>query len=91
MPSELPDENESDRPPRLETKRSEAEPMRSLILLIIAYKEARRHFDRGQTMTEYALILAAVAIAVFVAYTSTGNNINTMVSWTAIDHDLLGT
>lgn len=65
--------------------------MRSLIRLFIVYREARRHFDRGQTMTEYALILAAVAIAVFVAYTSTGNNVDTMVSWTAIDHDLLGT
>ena len=32
-------------------------------------------------MTEYALILAAIAIVVFVAYTSTGKNIDTMVSW----------
>jgi Flp pilus assembly pilin Flp len=64
--------------------------MRSLIQLFIAYREARRHFDRGQTMTEYALILAAVAIAVFVAFTSTGNSIDAMVSWNAIDKDLLG-
>jgi Flp pilus assembly pilin Flp len=42
-------------------------------------------------MTEYALVLAAVAIAVFIAYTTTGNNIDTMVTWTGIDHDLLGT
>ena len=41
-------------------------------------------------MTEYALILAAVAIAVFVAFTSTGNSIDAMVSWNAIDKDLLG-
>ena len=42
-------------------------------------------------MTEYTLVLAAVAVAVFVAYTSTGNNVDQMVSWTTIDHDLLGT
>jgi len=41
-------------------------------------------------MTEYGLVLAAVAIAVFVAYTATGQNIDTMVSWTSIDKDLLG-
>ncbi len=42
--------------------------MLSLIRLFIVYREARRHFDRGQTMTEYALILAAVGIAVFVEH-----------------------
>jgi Flp pilus assembly pilin Flp len=41
-------------------------------------------------MSEYALILAAVAVAVFVAFASTGNAINTMVSWSTIDHDLMG-
>jgi len=33
---------------------------------------------RGQTMTEYALILAAIAIAVFVTYQTMGNNIDTL-------------
>lgn len=42
-------------------------------------------------MSEYALIMAAVAVAVFAAFASTGNAIDTMVSWSAIDHDLLGT
>jgi Flp pilus assembly pilin Flp len=40
---------------------------------------SRGHFDKGQTMTEYALILAAIAIVVFVAYKTMGNSITTMV------------
>jgi Flp pilus assembly pilin Flp len=35
-------------------------------------------FTRGQTMTEYALILAAVAIAVFLTYQTMGNNIQAL-------------
>ena len=35
---------------------------------------------RGQTMTEYTLILAAVAIAVFVTYEVLGQDIMTMVN-----------
>jgi len=58
--------------------------------LFIACKEVQHRLNRGQTMTEYGLVLAAVAIAVFVAYTATGQNIDTMVSWTSIDKDLLG-
>jgi Flp pilus assembly pilin Flp len=34
--------------------------------------------SRGQTMTEYALILAAVAIAVFVTYETMGSNIDVL-------------
>jgi Flp pilus assembly pilin Flp len=37
------------------------------------------HVNKGQTMTEYALILAAVAIAVFIAYKTMGNSITSMV------------
>jgi Flp pilus assembly pilin Flp len=33
----------------------------------VAYQKARQQL-RGQTMTEYALILAAVAIVVYVTY-----------------------
>ena len=44
----------------------------------------RGHSDarlsRGQTMTEYALILAAVAIVVYVAYSTLGNDIGTLVN-----------
>jgi Flp pilus assembly pilin Flp len=37
-----------------------------------------RGASRGQTMTEYALILAAVAIAVFVTYETMGSNIDVL-------------
>jgi Flp pilus assembly pilin Flp len=40
--------------------------------------QARLRPRRGQTMTEYALILAAIAIAVFVTYQTMGNNIDTL-------------
>jgi len=54
----------------------------------IRLREGHKRFDRGQTMAEYALILAAVAIGVFVAYQSMGNEINQMVTWQTIDNDL---
>jgi Flp pilus assembly pilin Flp len=37
-------------------------------------------FARGQTMAEYALILAAVAVIVFVGYQTMGTTITTMLS-----------
>lgn len=45
-----------------------------------------RETARGQTMTEYALILAAVAVVVFVAYQVMGNTISTLLG--AIDGKL---
>jgi Flp pilus assembly pilin Flp len=39
-----------------------------------------RDYRKGQTMTEYALILAAVAIVVFVVYEVMGQDIGTLVS-----------
>jgi len=41
---------------------------------------------RGQTMTEYALILAAVAVVVFVTYEVLGQDITSMVN--TVDKDL---
>ena len=38
------------------------------------------HGTKSQTMTEYALILAAVAIAAYVTYQIMGQGISTMVS-----------
>ncbi len=38
------------------------------------------HRDRGQTMTEYALILAAVAIVVFITYEVMGQDIGSLVN-----------
>ncbi len=37
-------------------------------------------FHKGQTMTEYALILAAIAIVVFGAYKTLGTTINSILS-----------
>jgi Flp pilus assembly pilin Flp len=45
-----------------------------------------REFGRGQTMAEYALILAAVAVVVFVGYETMGTTITTLLS--TIDSNL---
>ena len=39
-----------------------------------------REFNRGQTMAEYALIMAAVAVVVFVGYQTMGTTITTLLS-----------
>jgi Flp pilus assembly pilin Flp len=41
---------------------------------------AARGYRRGQTMTEYALILAAVAVVVFAGYQLMGTDINNLLS-----------
>jgi len=45
-----------------------------------------REWHKGQTMTEYALILAAVAVVVFLTYEILGQDINALVQ--SIDGDL---
>jgi Flp pilus assembly pilin Flp len=54
--------------------------------LYVSVREFNRRLTKGQTMTEYALILAAVAVVVFVTYEVMGQKITTLV--TAIDSDL---
>jgi Flp pilus assembly pilin Flp len=39
-----------------------------------------RELHKGQTMTEYALILAAIAVVVFVTYEVMGQDIGSMVN-----------
>ena len=39
-----------------------------------------REYQRGQTMAEYALIMAAVAVVVFVGYQTMGSTITTLLS-----------
>ena len=39
-----------------------------------------REWHKGQTMTEYALILSAGAVVVFQAYQTLGNSITTLLS-----------
>ena len=46
--------------------------------------------NRGQTMAEYAFILSAIAIVVFVSYVAMGEAVNSMTSWKSIDDALLG-
>ena len=43
-------------------------------------------FARGQTMTEYALILAAVAVVVYAGYATMGTDIGTLIG--RVDGDL---
>ena len=45
-----------------------------------------REWQNGQTMTEYALILSAVAVVVFVGYQTMGGKIDSLL--TAIDGQL---
>ncbi len=62
--------------------------MGRLTALFIGLRELRRGLSRGQTMTEYTLILAAIAVACFAVYAVTGQDINALVTWNAIDKDL---
>ncbi|HVC43918.1 MAG TPA: Flp family type IVb pilin [Candidatus Binataceae bacterium] len=59
--------------------------IKNLLGPFLTLRERFRANARGQTMTEYALILAAVAILVFVTYETMGNTINSMVEWQTID------
>ncbi|HTY54300.1 MAG TPA: Flp family type IVb pilin [Candidatus Binataceae bacterium] len=36
--------------------------------------------QKGQSMAEYALIMAAIAVVAMVAYSSLGSNVSTLVS-----------
>jgi len=56
-------------------------------LTTLFVKVRERH--KGQTMTEYALILAAVAVVVFVTYQIMGQDINSLVN--SIDKQLTST
>ena len=39
-----------------------------------------RQYQRGQTMAEYAMIMAAVAVVVYVSYQLMGTTLTTMLS-----------
>ena len=47
--------------------------------IVKVYGKVRQQL-RGQTMTEYALILAAVAIVVYITYQVMGQDIGSMVN-----------
>jgi Flp pilus assembly pilin Flp len=54
--------------------------MSYLSKLYVRSRELCWRHGKGQTMTEYALILAAVAIVVFVTYEVMGQDIGSLVS-----------
>jgi Flp pilus assembly pilin Flp len=60
--------------------------METLTKTYVKVREFYKKHTKGQTMTEYALILAAVAVVVFVTYEVMGQKITALVQ--AIDTDL---
>ncbi len=62
--------------------------MGQLIKIYVGVREFLRNVAKGQTMTEYALILAAIAIVVFVTYQVLGQTITNFTTW-QVDNDLL--
>jgi len=45
----------------------------------VRLNELRRRVSKGQTMTEYALIMAAIAVVVYVTYKTMGTDINALI------------
>ena len=60
--------------------------MEFLTKLYVRSREFEKKLSKGQTMTEYALILAAIAVVVFVTYEVMGQDIKSLVNF--IDSDL---
>ena len=54
--------------------------MGAVTKIFIRIRESVVRSTRGQTMTEYALILAAIAVVVYGAYKAMGNNIGSLAS-----------
>ena len=54
--------------------------MESVTKMFIRAREAVVRNTRGQTMTEYALLLAAVGVAVYGAYSVMGKDIGSLAS-----------
>jgi Flp pilus assembly pilin Flp len=53
--------------------------MEKMTRMYLKASELGKRLSKGQTMTEYALILAAVAIVVFITYEVMGQDISTLV------------
>ncbi len=54
--------------------------MKKIAEMVVRLREWRAGTSKGQTMTEYALILGAVAIVVFVTYQTMGQDIGSLVN-----------
>ena len=46
----------------------------------VIVREWQKRLSKGQTMTEYALIMAAVAVVVFITYETMGQDIGSLVN-----------
>ncbi len=62
--------------------------MEKITRMYLKARELGRRLGKGQTMTEYALILAAVAVVVFATYETMGQNIESLLS--KVDSSLTG-
>ena len=60
--------------------------MEFLTKMYLKAREWQKGLNKGQTMTEYALILAAIAVVVFVTYEVMGQDVTSLVQ--KIDTDL---
>jgi Flp pilus assembly pilin Flp len=54
--------------------------MEAVTKMFIRARESVVRNTGGQTMTEYVLILAAIAIVVYGTYTTLGNNVDSLAS-----------
>jgi len=54
--------------------------MEKMTRVYLKARELGKRLSKGQTMTEYALILAAVAIVVFITYEVMGQDITSLVN-----------
>ena len=61
--------------------------MDRLTKMYLGVREFHRKLTNGQTMTEYAMIVALIAVVVFVSYQVMGQNINHLATW-VVDNDL---
>jgi len=54
--------------------------LETFLNLLIRAREWQKRLSKGQTMTEYALIMAAVAVVVFITYETMGQDIGSLVN-----------
>ncbi len=54
--------------------------MEALTKAWLKVREWQKGLSKGQTMTEYALIMAAVAVVVFITYETMGQDIGSLVN-----------
>jgi Flp pilus assembly pilin Flp len=54
--------------------------MERVTRIYIKMHESAKRLSKGQTMTEYAFILSAVAIAVFITYEVMGQDLSSLVN-----------